>query len=164
MPVYPVFLDLTGRTAVVVGGGSVGSRKARGLAAAGTTVRVVDPKPSPDLAELAGIELVRRTFRPNDLDGAVLVYACTPDAAVNADVLAAADARGIPACDSGTGLAGPGGLTFTGGATLRSGDVCIAVSTGGASPALAARLRDRIAEALGADFAGADEETNRCTR
>ncbi|MFQ9180728.1 MAG: bifunctional precorrin-2 dehydrogenase/sirohydrochlorin ferrochelatase [Eggerthella lenta] len=97
---YPVFLDVRGRTALVVGGGAVAERKAAGLARAGACVRVVAPTVTAGLEAQARdglVDLRRRAFRENDVEGVFLVYAATDDAAVNEAVYAEAEARGVPA-------------------------------------------------------------------
>jgi len=157
---YPVFLDLAGRTCLVVGGGRVGLGKARGLIDAGATVLVVDPAPSDKLLDLerasALVTIAARRFEARDLDGVLLAFACTGEASVNASVVEAAAARGVLVCDAGTGRLPGGGspaTEFASAAIVRRGDLCVAVSSGGTAPALAAYVRDRIASQLG-DEAG----------
>lgn len=165
---YPVLLHLAGRSCLVVGGGRVGSEKVRGLIEAGATVLVVDPSPCPRLVELAAsqdasrdasknaIRIVQRRFHTGDLGGMLLAFACTADRDVNASVLAAAAERGILACDAGTGPSAAGlAPAFSGAAVLRRGELCVAVSTGGTAPLLAAKVRDRIAGQVGEEFAEA---------
>src|SRR4051812_15444387 len=91
---FPLLLDLTGRRVVVVGGGFVASRRARGLHEAGAHVVVVAREVAEEIAEL-GVETVTRPFEDGDVDDAWLVMACTDDPAVNADVAAAAERRRI---------------------------------------------------------------------
>ncbi len=129
---FPVTLDLRGRTVVVIGYGAVGRRKA--AAAAGAEVRIVDPA-------------INDAYRADHLNGATLVFACaTP--AVNARVVADCRALGIwvnSATDPTVG-------DFTLPAVFAVGDLSIAVGTGGASPALARRVRDRLAGQFDAAF------------
>jgi uroporphyrin-III C-methyltransferase/precorrin-2 dehydrogenase/sirohydrochlorin ferrochelatase len=87
---FPLLLDLTGRRAVVVGGGQVALRRARALDAAGADVLVVARRLRPEFGEL-GFAVAERGFAATDLDGAWLAMACTDDPAVNADVAAGAD-------------------------------------------------------------------------
>ncbi|HET7311383.1 MAG TPA: uroporphyrinogen-III C-methyltransferase [Mycobacteriales bacterium] len=89
---YPLFLDLRGRRVVVVGGGHVGSRRVRGLLESGAQVLVVDPASS---GELGDVDVVRRPFTAEDVEGCVLAFACTDDPAVNEAVAEAAAARGV---------------------------------------------------------------------
>jgi uroporphyrin-III C-methyltransferase/precorrin-2 dehydrogenase/sirohydrochlorin ferrochelatase len=140
---YPLTLDLTGRTAVVVGGGTVATRRARALLAAGAVVHVVAPEVSAELStELAGpgVVLHRRPYAAGDLADAWLVHAATDDPAVNAAV--AADAAGsriwcVRADDATASAAHTP-------AVARAGDVTVAVNAGG-DPV---RARD-LARALG---------------
>ncbi len=146
MPGYPIELDLRGRLAIVVGLGPVGSRKAAGLVAAGARVVGVDPR-GPGAIE--GIEVVAEAYRSGHLAGASLAFAAaTPP--VNARVVVDARRLGIWANSASE----PGSGDFTLPATWRDGPILLTVSTSGASPALAASLRDRAARALGPAAAG----------
>src|SRR5215475_5750324 len=113
---YPLLLDLTGRRVVVVGGGPVALRRARGLLAAGALVHVVAPHVLPELVSL-GVALHRRAYADGDLDGAWLAQACTDDPAVNAAVAAEAERRRVPCvrADAGT----PTAAAAVGAATAR---------------------------------------------
>lgn len=148
MTFYPVFLDLRGRRAVVIGGGAVAEQKVLGLLAAGAHVTVVSPETTPRLAELAvagGIDLRRRPYRSGDLAGAWLAIAGTDDRAANARVWAEAEREGVllNAVDD------LDHCSFIAPAIHREGDITVAVSTAGKSPALAARLRQRVARLIG---------------
>ncbi len=141
---YPLAIDLSGRDVVVVGGGNVATRKVRGLLEASASVRVVAPELSDELAELraAGrLTVDLRSFEADDVHDATLAFAATDDHDVNAAVVAAARAAGVPA------NAATGEGDFTLGAIARRGPIQIVVWTGG-SPALAVRLRDLVAESL----------------
>src|SRR5262245_60979857 len=140
---YPVFLDLHGVPVLVVGAGPVAARKVAGLAAAGAAVRVVAPAVSAELDRGQVEELHLRPYEPGDLDGVRLVVTATGDREVDAVVAADAAAAGIwvNAADQ------PADCTFILPAIARNGPLTVAVSTDGASPALARRLRDR-ADAL----------------
>ena len=145
---YPVFLDLRGRRAVVIGGGPVAEQKVRGLLAAGAHVTVVSPDMSPGLADLArrsAIELRRRRYHDHDLAGAWLAIAATDDRAVNEAVYAEAERLGVPL----NAVDDLEHCSFIAPAIHREGDITVAVSTGGKSPALAVRLRQRIARLVG---------------
>jgi siroheme synthase-like protein len=161
MKLFPAFLDLANRSCLVVGGGRAGLEKARALLAAGATVLVVEPRPSPELlAEVerqpgesdapgagARLGVEGRAFRAGDCRGRTLVFACTGIEAVDDDVAAAArDARAL--CCRVDGVP----ADFTTGAVLRRGDLCVAVSSGAASPRLAIEARDRTAEAIGPEY------------
>ena len=148
MTFYPVFLDLRGRRAVVIGGGAVAEQKVLGLLAAGAYVTVVSPETTPrlrDLAAAGGIDLRRRPYRSGDLAGAWLAIAGTDDRAANAQVWAEAEREGVllNAVDD------LDHCSFIAPAIHREGDITIAVSTSGKSPALAARLRQRVARLIG---------------
>lgn len=145
---FPVFLDLTGRLAVVVGGGPVGRRKALALRAAAGRVRLVCLEPRPGEMEDEGIEWRMEAYEARHLDDAVLVFAAGP-AALNERVVADARARRVlVSCASDPPLG-----DFITPATIRSGELLIAVSTGGAVPALAGRIRERLEEEFDESFA-----------
>ena len=135
---FPAFLDLTARHVVVVGGGPVAASKIETLLAAGARVTVVAPEIHPEI-ERAGVEIVRREFRGEDLDGAWWVVAAAPPA-VNRQVRAAADARRVfvNAVDD------PQNATAYLGGVVRRDGVTIAISTGGRAPALAGLLREAL--------------------
>ncbi|MGB0114277.1 MAG: bifunctional precorrin-2 dehydrogenase/sirohydrochlorin ferrochelatase [Ilumatobacteraceae bacterium] len=141
---YPVVLDLHDVPVLVVGGGRIGARKAAGLAAAGALVRLVATEVSTHV-DRSGVDDVReRAFEPIDLDDVRLVVTATGDATVDAAVSAAARARGIwtNAADQ------PIDCGFILPAIVRRGRVSVAVSTDGASPALARELRNVLADLL----------------
>jgi precorrin-2 dehydrogenase/sirohydrochlorin ferrochelatase len=145
---FPVFLDLTDRLAVVVGGGPVGRRKTAALRAAGARVRLVCLEPRPAEEIDAGIDWLAESYEPRHLDGAVLVFAAGP-AALNERVVADARARGVWVASASDPPAGD----FITPSTVRRGELVIAVSTGGAVPALARRVRERLEEELDDHFA-----------
>lgn len=153
---YPVFLDLAGRRCLVVGAGSVGLARVRGLLDAGAAVTVVEPRPAADLLALrqeAGeLRIEARAFRPGDAAGFLLVHACTSSAATNALVAEDAAAHGALCTRADDSRAGG---DFRMAAVLRRGDVCVAVSSGGRAPALAAEARDRVASVVGEEFGAA---------
>lgn len=138
---YPVFLDLTGVPVLVVGGGAIALRKATGLVDAGAVVTVVAPVVVPELAHLVAQVHVRR-YADGEAASYQLVITATDDAAVNARV--AADARGAQVWANSAD--DPQNCSFILPAVARRGLVAVAVSTGGASPALAGHVRSQIAE------------------
>lgn len=140
---YPVFLDLQDRLVLVVGAGKVALRKTRGLLEAGARVTVVAPESLPDFDDLP-LRLVRRRFRPADLDGFLLVFAATDDRRVNHRIRLAAQSRRILAniADSAADC------DFIVPARVQRGDVQIAISTGGKSPRVSAELRRKLDEIL----------------
>ncbi|WP_429885690.1 precorrin-2 dehydrogenase/sirohydrochlorin ferrochelatase family protein [Geoalkalibacter halelectricus] len=145
---YPLVLSLAGRLCVVVGAGAVGRRKIRGLLTAGARVRVVDPSPAA-LEGLADVEVVARSYVAADVAGALLVFAATDDGALNRRILADARAGGALA----QAVDDPAAGDFQLPALLRRGALTLAVSTGGGSPALAAAVRDLLAEEFGPEWA-----------
>jgi precorrin-2 dehydrogenase len=149
---YPILLDLAGRLGVVVGAGPVATRKAAGLLDAGARVRVVAPEAGAELAGLAAagdLDWSARAYEHGDLDGAALVVAATGAPEVNRRVAADARAAGIPV----NVVDDPGDGTFTSLATLRRGDLVVAVGTSGRAPGLAGMLRRRLAGQLGPEWA-----------
>jgi len=148
MPGYPIELDLRGRTALVVGLGAVGRRKAAGLLAAGARVVGVDPAAG-DSGVPDGVDLRTEPYRADHLVGASLAFAAGPPG-VNERVVADARAAGVWV----NSASDPGAGDFAVPAVWRDGGLTLTVSTTGASPALAAALRDRAAGALGPAAAG----------
>lgn len=145
-------LDLRGRRCVVVGGGSVALEKARGLAECGARVVVVAPEVRAELrAEAASVR--ERRYRARDLDGAFLVVAATADEAVNRRVHADAGSRGL-LCNVADV---PELCNFILPSVYRRDPIAVAVSTGGASPALAKRIRDDVAARVGPEHAALAE-------
>src|SRR5581483_9675555 len=137
---YMACLDLEGRSCLVVGGGRVALEKGRELAACGARVAVVAPRIEPKLAALAAEALPRR-YRSCDLDGRFLVAAATARPQVDRQVFADAEARQV-LCNVADA---PELCSLILPAVHRQGPIAVAVSTGGASPALAQRLRDEAA-------------------
>jgi siroheme synthase-like protein len=147
MALFPLFVELAGRPCVVLGGGAVAERKVQALLEAGAVVTVVSPALAPALATLAAagrIDHVARPYLAGDLAGAALAFAATDDGAVNAEVAREARARGVwvNAADD------PAHCDAILPAVVRRGSVTVAISTGGASPALARAVRERLERAL----------------
>ena len=146
MRYFPVFFDLRGQRVLVVGGGEVALRKVSLLERAGAAITVVSPEAVPELVERSGagaLRLVAREFEAADLDGARLVIAATGRRSVNRWIAKLSEARGVPvnAVDDleASRLIVP--------AIVDRDPVLVAVSSGGTSPVLARRLRERL-EAL----------------
>lgn len=134
-----IVLKMTDRLGVVIGGGAVGQRKARTLLAAGAQIRLVCLEDQPATAEWAGVDWRAEAYCPAHLQGAALVFAAaTPT--VNRQVVADARRQGIwvNACDD------PEAGDFFLPATVRRGAFVVAIGTGGAAPALARRVRQRL--------------------
>jgi len=141
---FPIALHGDRITAVVVGGGPVGTRKAMALAEAGARVEVVAPVTTAELEEaerLGKIKLIRESYRVAHIARAMIVIAATDSREINAEV--AADARSSGKLVNVTDQPAEG--SFHSMALHRSGDVTIAVSSGGV-PGAASRIRDAIAE------------------
>jgi siroheme synthase-like protein len=140
---FPIALHGERLTAVVIGGGSVGTRKALALVEAGAQVRVISPEITPELEEAGRarrLTIVRESYRADRLGDATLVIAATDSREVNAQIAVDAHSRGklVNITDF------PDEGNFHTMALHRSGDVTIAVSAGGV-PGAAARIRDAIA-------------------
>ncbi len=149
---YIACLKLTGRRCVVIGGGEVGLEKVEGLLACDAAVTLIAPAANAELTQLAAegsIEWLPREYRAEDLERAFLAIAATDDTDVNIRVYEDAEARAMlvnvvdvpPLCN------------FILPAIVRSGPLSIAISTAGASPALAKRMKREIAELFGAPYA-----------
>lgn len=151
MALYPVFLELAGRRVVVVGGGRVAERKALALLEAGAALEVVSPTATEALAAAAGggrLTWHRRPFERGDLAGAALAFAATDARTVNALVAAEARAAGVP-CNVADD---PGACDFLVPSLVRRGELLVAVSTGGASPAVARRVREELSARFGPEW------------
>jgi precorrin-2 dehydrogenase/sirohydrochlorin ferrochelatase len=158
MRYYPIFLNLRGRRCIVVGGGKVAERKVRALLRAGASVRVVSPDLTPRLAQLAAKKRIdvtrRRPYRKGDLKGRarngvpLLVFSATNDPAVQQAVRREAEAIGalVNIADDREHS------TFLVPASFARGDLHVAISTSGASPALARNLRRRLQALLGREY------------
>ena len=151
-PLYMAVLKLKGRRCLVIGGGEVGLEKIEGLLLCDADVQLVAPHAIAEVASLAeegSIGWERREFRDSDLDGAFLAIAATDDTEVNISVSEGAERRAMlvnvvdvpPLCN------------FILPAIVRSGPLAIAISTAGASPALAKRMKREIAESFGEPYA-----------
>lgn len=141
---YVACLDLEGRSALVVGAGRVALEKTEGLLDAGARVTVVAPDVDPRFHDLP-VELHERGYRTADLDGRFLVVSATGVPEVDGGVFRDAEARSL-LCNVADG---PDHCNFILPAIHRSGPIAVAISTGGASPALAQRLRDDVAKVVG---------------
>lgn len=145
---YIACLDLEGRDVLVVGGGRVALEKVEGLLDCGARVTVVAPQVVPELAAL-DVTLVRRGYRSDDLADRFLVVVATSTTSVNRRVFRDAEAQAL-LCNV---VDVPELCSFILPAVHREDPIAVAVSTGGASPALAQRLRDEIARVVGPEHA-----------
>ena len=151
MSLLPIFVKLQNRLVVVVGGGAIAQGKIQGLFAAEARVRVVAPQVTPAIAQWISqgkVEWQAKTFAPSDLEGAFLVIAATSAPGVNEAVFTEADARGI-LCNAVDDIEH---CHFYYGSVVQRGDLQIAISTNGKSPALAQRLRLLLEKQFGAEY------------
>ncbi len=152
MGYIPIFLDVTGRECVVVGGGEVAARKVESLLEAGARVTVVSPRLSPSMQTIVARGLVAhiaRDYQRGDIIGCVLAYAATDDPKLHREIAAEARALGIPL----NVVDVPELCTFIAPAIVKRGALQIAISTAGASPAFAARLRRELEDQFGPEYA-----------
>jgi siroheme synthase-like protein len=151
-PFYIACLRLSGRRCVVVGGGEVGLEKVEGLLTCDGDVTLVAPEAVPELRSLAqegSIRWEQREYRVEDLKGALIAIAATSNTDINIRVFEDAEARAMlvnvvdvpPLCN------------FILPAIVRTGPLAIAISTAGASPALAKRMKREVGELFGEEYA-----------
>jgi precorrin-2 dehydrogenase/sirohydrochlorin ferrochelatase len=148
---YPVCLEISDKLCVVVGGGSVAERKVLGLLTAGAQVRVISPQLTGTLTRLADdgrIEWLERGYAQGDLAGALLIFAATDSREVQEAVFQEAGRSGqlVNVIDA------PVRCSFHVPAVVKRGDLTLAVSTGGKSPAVAAMVRRQLAENFGEEY------------
>jgi siroheme synthase-like protein len=144
-------IGLQAQQTVVIGGGHVAARKVEGLLASDAQVKVISPMLVPELQSMVdanAITFIQRSYQDGDLEGAYLTIAATDNLTVNRAVWAEAKRRGclINVVDD------PKHSTFILPAVVKRGDMSVAVSTGGGSPALARRLRERFEEIIGPEY------------
>jgi len=151
---YPVFLNLTSRRCVIIGGGQIAEGKISKLLDSGAKIIVISPDATQGIrsfAERGQIELDLRKYQEGDLQGAFLVIAATNDRVVNQEIFEEAEKQGIllnavddmPRC------------SFIAPSIVEKGPVTVAISTGGASPALARKLRENMEVSSALDWADA---------
>ena len=156
MRYFPINLEVSGKPAIIVGGGAVAARKCSALLDAGAHVTVIAPRLDSILAQMSikgEIHHVAREFSPGDLAGAFLVFAATDSPLVNRVVAEEAKARNILADIADA----PGLGSFTLPAVMRRGDLQIAVATGGKSPAMARHIREQLEVLYGPEYGTALE-------
>ena len=151
MSFYPVNLNIHKRFCLIIGGGEVAARKVEQVLACGAKVAVISPKACPRIRELAAegrMEWRRRDYCPGDLRGAFLVFAATDKAEVQQQVIDEAKERDILLNSADN----PEACTFQVPATVRQGELLLAISTGGGSPAVAAWIRKRLEREFGPEY------------
>lgn len=151
MSLYPVNLDIVGKLCLVIGGGGVALRKTKSLLAAGAAIRLISPEVHPDLAALAGnneLEWFERGFAEGDLEGAFLVFAATDNSETQRLVSEEAIKNSVLLNSADD----PRRSDFHVPAHFRRGKMLVTVSTGGASPALARKIRQNLEEEFVAEY------------
>jgi precorrin-2 dehydrogenase/sirohydrochlorin ferrochelatase len=151
MAYFPINVDIRHRPCIVIGGGRVALRKAKGLLDCAGTVTVISPEVLDDLQTLADtgkLTLIKRGYQPGDLENAFLVIAATDDEQVQEAVHTEADQHNILLNVADV----PKWCNFILPATVRRGDLAISISTHGQSPALAKRLRRELEQQFGTEY------------
>ena len=149
---YPVFLNISGRRCVVAGGGQVALRKVRVLLEHGADVEVISPNLCPELAQLAEsgeIRVLNREYQTGDLRDALVAIAATDNDEVNQRLAKEAHKRAVLV----NVVDDAGNSDFIVPSYLRRGEITIAVSTAGKSPALARKIRTKLEKELGDEYA-----------
>lgn len=142
---YPVYLNLKGKCCVIFGGGAIAEGKLSNLFQSGARITVISPQATPGIQEAAArgdLEWMPREYQPGDLEGAFLGIAATNVKKVNQEIFQEAERLGVvlnvvddtPLC------------TFIAPSVVKRGPVTVAISTGGASPALARKLREALSQ------------------
>jgi siroheme synthase-like protein len=151
MSLFPIFVKLKGRLVVVVGGGNIAEAKIPGVLSAGARIRLIAPSVTPQIAEwvrFGKIDWRQKEFDEADLKGAFLVIAATSAPGVNGAVFQEAEARRL-LCNAVDDIKH---CHFYYGAVVQRGDLQIAISTNGKSPALAQRLRQELEEQFAPEY------------
>jgi precorrin-2 dehydrogenase/sirohydrochlorin ferrochelatase len=151
MTLFPMFVKLEGKLVVVIGGGQIAEGKIESLLSSGARIRLIAPQIQPQIAEwvrFGKIDWLPKEFSAGDLEGATLVIAATSAPGVNEAVFEEAESRGI-LCNAVDDIAN---CHFYYGAIVQRGDLQIAISTNGKSPALAQRVRKELEEAYPAEY------------
>lgn len=148
---YPVFLNLKNKLCVVIGGGKVAERKVISLLKAGAKVKIISPEVTETLKKLIqthNLQWEKRPYQEEDLKEAFLVIAATNSPEVQVRVFQEAEEKGIP-CNV---VDKPELCSFIVPSVVQRGDLLIAISTGGASPAVARRIREKLESLFGEEY------------
>lgn len=151
MRYYPVYLDMRGRPALVVGGGAVGSRKAKTLLRAGARVTVISPQASAEIRDLVKkgqLVWFERSYRSSDMEGMFLVFCATDDPDVNQRI--EVDARRHSVLCNYADQPERGHFILP--SIVERGDLLVSISTSGKSPAVARRLRKDLEAYFGEEY------------
>ena len=149
---YPVFLNLTGKRCVIIGGGTIAEGKISKLKETGAQVTIISPDATPAIQKLAKkgvVEWTAREYRPGDLEGAFLGIAATDKRQVNQQIFQEATELGVVL----NVVDDPELCAFIAPSIVQRGPVTVAISTGGTSPALARKLRESLADAPALEWA-----------
>ncbi len=149
---YPVFLTVKGRKCAVIGGGQVALRKVVTLLECGAEVKVISPELCPELASLAGrkeISVLHREYHSGDLNGIFVAIAATDSSIINQKVAAEAREKSVLV----NVVDDAGYSDFIAPSIIRRGEITIAISTSGQSPALARKLRTKLEKEFGEEYA-----------
>lgn len=150
MPLFPIFIDLKGRRALIVGGGRVALRKAERLMPYGADICAVAPEFIPGFAGIPGVTLLERRFEPGDIEGAALVIAATDDGELNAAVSELCRWENIPV----NVVDDLEKCSFVFPALVQRGELSVGISTGGASPSAAQYVRRGVEQLVPEGFEG----------
>ncbi|MFP4194379.1 MAG: precorrin-2 dehydrogenase/sirohydrochlorin ferrochelatase family protein [Desulfosalsimonas sp.] len=151
MKYYPVYLDIRNRDCLVVGGGQVALRKVEGLLKAGARTTVVSPEFAEGFSRLtgsAGLEMIMRNYKSADLEGKFLVIGATDNSKVNRKISRDAESRNM-LCNIADV---PEACNFILPSVVKRGDLMIAISTSGKSPAFARHLRKQLEKQFGEEY------------
>jgi precorrin-2 dehydrogenase / sirohydrochlorin ferrochelatase len=149
---YPIFLNLRGKRCVVIGGGNVALRKVKALLDCGANVTMISPKPTPEIVKLSkkrAIHFIQRDYEKEDLGDAAIAFACTDVKKVNRKVAVDAKEAGVLVNVADD----PRPSDFIIPSFFRKGNLTVAISTAGVSPALARKIRAKLEKSLGEEYA-----------
>ncbi len=147
---YPIYLNVKGKKCVIIGGGKVAYRKACSLREAGADTVVVSPEFCSEIVDDGGFDLVKESYDERFLDGALLAIASTDNESINQKVALDAGKRDIIV----NVVDYPELCSFIVPSTISRGDLCLSISTGGASPAVSKRIREELEGMFGVEYEG----------
>lgn len=148
---YPIFLNLRGKRCVVIGGGNVALRKVKVLLDCGANVTMISPKPHPEIVKLSkkrAIHFIQRDYEKEDLGDAAIAFACTDVKKVNRKVAVDAKKAGVLVNVADD----PRSSDFIIPSFFRKGNLTVAISTAGVSPALARKIRTKLEKSFGKEY------------
>ena len=148
---YPLFLDISNKLCIVLGGGKIAERKVTMLLKFNATVRLISPKITANLSKLSKsgrISVLERDYRNGDLNGATLIFAATNRKMINNKIKKEAEARGIPV----NVVDDPGLCDFIVPSIVQKAPITIAISTSGSLPSLSKKLRKEISKCMTKEY------------